>query len=114
MICLIFLTQVANLLRPKLEPLFYFSPPKKTTPSCGVSVRGEYNPEICFHGYEVSLFDCKELAYQTLPFFMDDFGPKYTEYTTTSHEQLPGHHLEVSKQHNKFKGLGHAVLGNFL
>jgi len=43
------------------------------------------------------MFDCKELAYQTLPFFMDDFGPIYTEYTTTSHEQLPGHHLEVSK-----------------
>lgn len=86
---------VAKLLRPKLEPLFYFSPPKKTTPSSGISVKGEYNPEICFHGYEVSMPDFMVPAYHTLPFFMDDFGPKYTEYTTTSHEQLPGHHLEV-------------------
>jgi len=85
---------VASFLKPKLDPLFYDSAPKKTTPSCGISVKGEYNPEICFHGYEINM-GCKVSAYQTLPFFMNNFGPKYTEYTTTSHEQLPGHHLEV-------------------
>ncbi len=92
-----YLTQVAKLLKPKLKSLFYDSPPKKTMPSCGISVKGEYNPEICFHGYEVN-YGCKVSAYQTLPFFMDNFGPRYTEYTTTSHEQLPGHHLEVSEE----------------
>lgn len=92
--CYIYL-QVASLLKPNIDPLFYNSKPKKTTPNCGISVKGEYNPEVCFHGYEVNL-DCKISAYHTLPFFMDNFGPKYTEYTTTSHEQLPGHHLEVS------------------
>ena len=85
---------MASFLKPKLDPLFYDSAPKKTTPSCGISVKGEYNPEICFHGYEINM-GCKVSAYQTLPFFMNNFGPKYTEYTTTSHEQLPGHHLEV-------------------
>ncbi|KAL9959511.1 hypothetical protein ACROYT_G032838 [Oculina patagonica] len=94
--------QVAKLLKPKLKSLFYDSSPKKTMPSCGISVKGEYNPEICFHGYEVN-YDCKVSAYQTLPFFMDNFGPKYTEYTTTSHEQLPGHHLEVQGFTENFK-----------
>ena len=88
-------TQVAKLLKPKIKSLFYDTGPKKTTPKCGISVKGEYNPDVCFHGYEVN-FGCVTSAYQTLPFFMNSHGPKYTQYTTVSHEQLPGHHLEVS------------------
>ncbi|KAK2571317.1 hypothetical protein P5673_003897 [Acropora cervicornis] len=86
--------QTASFLKPKIKPLFYDAPPNKTTASCGISARGEYNPTVCFHGYVENL-GCKVSAYQTLPFFMDNFGPKYTEYTTTAHEQSPGHHLEV-------------------
>ena len=82
--------KVAQVLTPKIKNLFYDSNSKKTTPSCGISVKGDYKPGVCFHGYEIG---CP--ASQTLPFFMNDFGPKYTEFTTTSHEQLPGHHLEV-------------------
>lgn len=94
--CVLFWIQTASFLKPKIKPLFYDAPPNKTTASCGISVRGEYNPTVCFHGY-VEKLGCKVSAYQTLPFFMDNFGPKYTEYTTTAHEQSPGHHLEVGE-----------------
>lgn len=90
--CYLSLKKVAEVLTPKIKDLFYDSSSKRTTPSCGISVSGDFNPLACFHGY-----DAKCPASQTLPFFMDDFGPKYTEYTTASHEQLPGHHLEVTK-----------------
>lgn len=90
--------QVAEVLTPKIKDLFYDSSSKRTTPSCGISVSGDFNPLACFHGY-----DAKCPASQTLPFFMDDFGPKYTEYTTASHEQLPGHHLEVQGFSDNFQ-----------
>lgn len=93
--------ETASFIKPKIKPLFYGSTSKKTIPNCGISVKGEYNPTVCFHGYEETV-DCQVSAFQTLPFFMNNFGPKYTEYTTTSHEQLPGHHLEVQGYMDNF------------
>ena len=82
-------------IRPVLDSLFYTEEPKRTIPSCPVDVVPFYHPYSSFHAYYPGSKDCKIKATQALPFFLDKFGPRWTEYTTTAHEQLPGHHLEV-------------------
>ncbi|KAJ7377642.1 hypothetical protein OS493_027719 [Desmophyllum pertusum] len=85
-----------NLIRPKLSKLFYSNGPKQTLPDCGIAVVPWYHSEAVFHSYSDSkTASCKVPSLQMLPFFVDNFGPKYTEWTTTAHEQSPGHHLEV-------------------
>lgn len=82
-------------IKPVIAPLFHRSSPKKTVPACPLEVIPEFHPFLSWHGYGVGSKDCKTKSTQTLPFFMDKFGPKWTEFTTTAHEQLPGHQLEV-------------------
>lgn len=84
-----------NNIGPVYKPLFYRSGPKNTVPVCPVDVISWFHPHVRFHGYVPGSKDCKVKATQGLPFFADNFGPKWTEFTTTAHEQLPGHHLEV-------------------
>ena len=87
-------------IRPKLEPLFYFTGTKKTTPDCSVAVQPWFSPVASYHIYMPAVTSKCSLAnsFQGLPFFMEKFGPRYTEWTTTAHEQMPGHHLEVSRR----------------
>ncbi|XP_067024148.1 uncharacterized protein [Acropora muricata] len=82
-------------IRPVLDSLFHTEGDKRTIPSCPVDVVPFYHPYSSFHSYYPGSKDCKIKATQELPFFLDKFGPKWTEYTTTAHEQWPGHHLEV-------------------
>lgn len=90
-------------IRPILDPLFYADGAKRTIPSCPMDVVPFYNPYTSFHAYHPGSKDCKVKATQALPFFLDKFGPKWTEYTTTAHEQLPGHHLEVQSFEELFR-----------
>ena len=93
-----------NLIRPKLSKLFYDSGPKKTIPKCAIKVVPWFHSEAVFHSYsESKSISCKVPSLQMLPFFVENFGPKYTEWTTTAHEQLPGHHLEVIHSKTRFK-----------
>lgn len=99
-----FSLQTMNLIRPKLSKLFYDSGPKKTIPKCAIKVVPWFHSEAVFHSYsESKSISCKVPSLQMLPFFVENFGPKYTEWTTTAHEQLPGHHLEVIHSKTKFK-----------
>lgn len=86
-----------NLIRPKLSKLFYPSGPQQTIPECPIMVAPWYHSEAVFHSYTESkdISCAANPSLQLLPFFVDNYGPRYTEWTTTAHEQLPGHHLEV-------------------
>ena len=81
---------------PVIKPLFYETGAKKTVPICPMDCVAWFHPYVSFHSYNPGDKSCKIKATQELPFFVDNFGPKWTEFTTTAHEQLPGHHLEVS------------------
>lgn len=86
---------MSNNIKPVIDPLFYNSGPKRTVPACAMDCVAWYQPYASFHSYNPGSKDCKTKATQGLPFFLAKFGPKWTEFTTTAHEQLPGHHLEV-------------------
>lgn len=83
--------------KPVIDTLFYSSGRKKTVPACSLEVTADFHPFVSYHAYGVGSKDCTSKSKQYLPFFMDKFGPKWTEYTTTAHEQLPGHQLEVGE-----------------
>ena len=90
------LQTMTNHITPVLAANFHSSGPKKTIPVCGVDLYASFQPYASYHSYGIGAKDCSYKGSQALPFFMDRFGPKWTEYTTTAHEQMPGHHLEVS------------------
>ena len=103
----VFTSQTMKHIRPKLSKLFYGSGPKKTIPDCTIKVVPWYHSEAVFHQYsESKSASCGTPSLQMLPFFIDNFGPNYTEWTTTAHEQLPGHHLEV-------RWVGRLINGSF-
>ena len=85
-----------NNIAPVIKPLFYETGAKKTVPICPMDCVAWFHPYVSVHSYNPGDKSCKIKATQALPFFVDNFGPKWTEFTTTAHEQLPGHHLEVS------------------
>ena len=87
--------QTLDIIRPYLSSLFHENGAKKTVPVCPVAVVPWFHPYSSFHSYSIGDKDCNVIATQGLPFFLERYGPKWTEYTTTGHEQLPGHHLEV-------------------
>ena len=76
--------------------LFYLTGPKKTVPECAVEVKPDFNPSVSFHHYVPTYKGCSGKAIHYLPFFLDNYGPIYSEWTTTAHETLPGHHMEVN------------------
>ena len=95
---LCFPVQSMAIIRPKLDEVFYFEGSKQSSPNCGITIAPYYIPSGSYHLYTTAMtHECSEhTASQLLPFFVPRFGPKYTEWTVTGHEQLPGHHLEVS------------------
>ena len=74
--------------------LFHESGPKKCVPDCPAELVPWFHPHAVFHVYFVGTKDCSIKAKQGLPFFTENYGPKWTEYTTVVHE-IAGHHVEV-------------------
>ena len=90
--------QVMSFLDTKTTPFFYFSGGKATTPSCPVEMLPNLNPSIGAQIYTPSDANCSSSAKYYLPFFLENLGPRFSEWTVTAHEARPGHHTQVSFQ----------------
>lgn len=86
--------EVENIIKPYLKNFLYDSGPKNCIPKCPVDNKAWYHPHSVFQAYFIGNKDCSFKAQLTLPFFVENFGPKWTEYTTMIHE-FAGHHVEV-------------------
>lgn len=86
--------EVENIIKPYLKNFLYDSGPKNCIPKCPVDIAAWYHPHGVFQAYFIGNKDCSVKAQQVLPFFDENFGPKWTEYTTEIHE-FAGHHVEV-------------------
>lgn len=82
-------------LNPKTVDMFYFTGPKRTTPSCPIDLRPNLNPSSGAQSYEPSNKKCTNNAMYNIPFFLGRMGPKYSEWSVNAHEARPGHHLQV-------------------
>ena len=84
-----------SLLEPKTIPMFYFTGDKATTPSCPIDLQPDMNPSSGAQSYSGSNVDCTLSAKYNIPFFLDNLGPKFQEWSVNAHEARPGHHTQV-------------------
>lgn len=88
--------KVMSFIEPKTIPLFYFNGDKATTPTCPVDLIPDLNPSSGAQSYYSSTPDCKRSAKYRIPFFLENFGPRYHEWSVSAHEARPGHHTQVN------------------
>jgi len=82
-------------LEPKLLQMFHWPlGPLKTTPVCPVAIAVNFMPSTSAQTYTSSYRTCNQPALFRMPFFLDQMGPRYSEWTTSAHEARPGHHLQ--------------------
>ena len=86
---------VMGMLAPKLIPLFYHTGQKITIPNCPVEIKPIFNPSAAAQGFSNSDSGCTKPTNFYLPFFLENFGPKFSEWSVTAHEAWPGHHTQT-------------------
>ncbi|XP_029193183.2 uncharacterized protein LOC114959365 [Acropora millepora] len=95
--------KVMSFLETKTTPFFYFSGGKATTPSCPVDMLPNLDPLIGAQSYTPSDANCSSSAKYYLPFFLENLGPRFSEWTVTAHEARPGHHTQVQGNIEHFR-----------
>ena len=91
------LFQVMSMLDPKTVDMFYFTGSKHTTPNCPIDLNPDLNPSSGAQSYEGSDVDCSTNALYNIPFFLENLGPRFSEWSVNAHEARPGHHTQVRK-----------------
>ena len=82
---------------PNTVDLFYFTGDQHSTPNCPVKLRIDFNPSQGAQSYDSSDANCTTPCYYNIPFFLENLGPKFSEYSVNAHEARPGHHTQVKK-----------------
>ena len=88
-----------SLLDPKTIDMFYFTGKKQTTPNCPVNLEPDLNPSHGAQSYRESNKECTISAVYHVPFFLDNAGPRFSEWSVNAHEARPGHHTQVNYLH---------------
>ena len=87
--------QAMGMLAPKLIPLFYHVGKKITMPNCPIEMLPSFNPSSGAQFFNGAGSACRRPAYYGLPFFLENFGPRFSEWSVTAHEAWPGHHTQI-------------------
>ena len=87
--------QAMSMLAPKLIPLFYHSGEKISIPNCPIEVVPSFNPGIGAQYFERTDKACTKPASFVVPFFLENHGPRFAEWSVTAHEAWPGHHTQI-------------------
>lgn len=87
--------QILGLLSPKLTQSFYHTGHKISIPNCPLEINANFNPHVAAQSFKRSNAGCSWPASVNVPFFLDNFGPKFSDWTTVAHEGWPGHHTQI-------------------
>ena len=87
--------QAMIMFAPKLLPLFYHVGIKKTMPNCPIEMSSNFNPSSAALSFMQAGSLCLRPAYYKHPFFLNNYGPKFADFSITAHEGWPGHHTQV-------------------
>ena len=85
------------MLDPKTVDMFYFTGAKHTTPNCPIDLIPDLNPSSGAQSYEGSDKYCSRNALYNIPFFLENLGPRFSEWSVNAHESRPGHHTQVGE-----------------
>jgi len=80
---------------PNTVDFFYFTGDRQSTPNCPVQLRPDFNPSSGAQSYDNSDANCTYPCNYNIPFFLENLGPKFSEYSVNAHEARPGHHTQV-------------------
>jgi uncharacterized protein (DUF885 family) len=84
-----------SLIDSKTINMFYFTGKKHTTPNCPVELHPDLNPSSGAQSYIESDNKCSRGAAYNIPFFLNNAGPRFSEWSVNAHEARPGHHTQV-------------------
>ena len=84
------------MLAPKTVNMFYFTGDKQTTPNCPLEMKPNLNPSSGAQSYQQSDPHCTRNSYYNIPFFLENMGPRFSEWSVNAHEARPGHHTQVN------------------
>ena len=84
-----------GMLAPKLVPLFHHVGKKNTMPNCPIQVIANFNPSAGVQVFFEPEGTCRRPAYYALPLFLNNYGPKFTQWIMIAHETWPGHHTQL-------------------
>ncbi|XP_068693508.1 uncharacterized protein [Montipora foliosa] len=87
--------EAMSFLEPKTVNMFFFTGKNDTTPSCPVELVPDFNPSSASQSYENSGARCPHNCRYNVPFFLENMGPIFSEWTVNAHEARPGHHTQV-------------------
>ncbi|PFX31789.1 uncharacterized protein LOC111321704 [Stylophora pistillata] len=87
--------EAMSFLEPKTVNMFHFTGAKQTTPSCPVQLAPDFNPSSAAQSYTNSDADCSRNCRYQVPFFLENMGPVFSEWSVNAHEARPGHHTQA-------------------
>jgi len=87
--------EAMSFLEPKTVNMFYFTGKQQTTPSCPVQLSPDFNPSSASQSYVHSNAACSENCRYYIPFFLENMGPIFSEWSVNAHEARPGHHTQA-------------------
>ena len=87
--------ETMSMLSPKLIPLFYHTGDKITFPNCPIEMLPSFNPSSGAQFFQSTGAACTKPARFGLPFFLENHGPRFSEWSVTAHESWPGHHTQI-------------------
>ena len=87
--------ETMSMLSPKLIPLFYHTGDKITFPNCPIEMLPSFNPSSGAQFFLRTGEACTKPARFGLPFFLENHGPRFSEWSVTAHESWPGHHTQI-------------------
>ena len=95
--------ETMSMLSSKLIPLFYHTGSNITFPNCPIEMFPSFNPSSGVQFFKETEADCTKPAYFGLPFFLENHGPRFSEWSVTAHESWPGHHTQIQSQIEYFR-----------
>ncbi|KAK3727918.1 hypothetical protein QZH41_016368 [Actinostola sp. cb2023] len=95
--------EIMSLLDPKTINMFFFTGQKHTTPNCPITLKPDFNPSTAAQSYEGSDHTCSAPCTYNIPFFLQNMGPSYSEWSVNAHEARPGHHTQIQGYNEYFR-----------
>ena len=87
--------QILGKLAPKLISMFYHTGDKITVPNCPLEITPNFNPSVAAQSFRYSGAGCEHPTFVNIPFFLNNFGPKFADWSVVAHEGWPGHHTQI-------------------
>ena len=89
-----YIQRTMSMIHPQLTYSFYLTGEKNSVPNCPIAIERIYNPSSGAVYFKPSDENCTFPTYFGLPFFLENYGPRYQDWSVIGHESRPGHHFQ--------------------